>query len=281
MEVGSQFETSARGMCHEVSVLFSEISGYGSLTKDLESQEVADLLHEYFESMVEAVYKYKERCKNQIEIACVGNSLIAVFGSPQPLENHAWLALQTAIEMRQKLEEVNRRRRGANKPAIEIGMGINSDTAIGAQIASKRPLEFSAIGEGVNLGFRLEGVSRQYGCDIVLGENTYHYCADRIWARELDTIRIRDNHNPIAIYQFLGLNSEPIPDDRKQLIEHYDKGRELYLNRKFAIAMGEFATVLEIDSNDKAAAFHLKRCQRLLREPPKEPWDGAWTLVEN
>lgn len=260
----------------EVSVLFCEISGYSSLTENLDAEAVASLLHDYFESMLEAVNQYKQNLDKQIEIACIGNSLIIVFGAPEPLENHAWTALQTAIAMSRKLEELNRHQQAQNKSTIQMGIGINSDWAISNNIAANKSLQFSAVGDGVNLGYLLQGVSHQYGCDIVIGENTYRACEDLIWARELDRIRMRSNYPPVALYQYLGLRDEPISDRSKEVMEHYDKGRQYYLSRKFAIAMGEFASVVEIDSNDRAARLHLKRCQKLLKEPPPDEWDGSW-----
>jgi len=261
---------------HEVSVLFAEISGYSRLTENLAAEEVADLLHDYFQSMLEAVEKYKQRLDNQMEIACIGNSLVVVLGAPEPLDNHAWVALEIAIAMHQQLEGFNRHRAGENQPPITMGIGINSDVAISNDVAANRTLQFSAVGDGINLGYLLQGVSDQYGCDIVIGEKTYEYCKDRIWSRELDRIRMRSNHQPVALYQYLGLKEESIPPKSQEVMEHYDKGRQYYLNRKFAVAMGEFATVLEIDSNDRAARLHLKRCQRLLKNPPPDEWDGAW-----
>jgi adenylate cyclase len=265
----------------EVSVLFSEISGYSSLTENLEASEVASLLQDYFESMLEAVNRYRQDRENQIEVACIGNGLIVVFGAPQPLENHGWIALQTAIAMHQKLEEFNQHRQGQNQPAIQMGIGINSDWAISNDIAENKSLQFSAVGDGVNLGNLLQGVSNQYGCNIVLGENTYRACEEKIWARELDRIRMRSNYPPVALYQYLGVKGEGISDQSKKVMEHYDLGRQYYLSRKFAIAMGEFATVLEINSHDRAARLHLKRCQRLLKEPPNEEWDGSWVAKKS
>lgn len=265
----------------EVSVLFSEISGYSSLTENLEASEVASLLQDYFESMLEAVNEYRQNHEQQIEVACIGNGLIVVFGAPQFLENHGWMALQTAIAMHKKLDEFNHRRQGQNKPVIQMGIGINSDWTISNNIAENKSLQFSAVGDGVNLGNLLQGVSNQYGCNIVLGENTYRACEERIWARELDRIRMRSNYPPVALYQYLGLKGEAISDESKKVMEHYDLGRQYYLNRKFAIAMGEFATVLEINSNDRAARLHLKRCQRLLKEPPNAEWDGSWVAKKS
>ena len=260
----------------EVSVLFSDIRSYTTLTETMEAEEVVQLLNEYFESMVDAVFKHKGTLDKYI-----GDAIMAVFGSPLPLEDHAWMAVQTAIDMRHRLMEFNFGRHGVNKATIKIGIGINSDSVISGNIGSSKRMEFTAIGDGVNLGSRLEGASKQYGCDIVISESTYRPCADRVWARELDRIRVKGKNQPVSIFELVGLRSEPISDEKQEAIELYQKGREYYLKRKFSRAMGEFGAILEeIDKNDKAAALHLERCQYWLTNPPPEDWDGVWTLTE-
>ncbi|MBD2493600.1 GAF domain-containing protein [Nostoc sp. FACHB-280] len=261
----------------EVSILFSDIRGYTTLTENLEAEEVVSMLNEYFESMVEAVFKHKGTLDKYI-----GDAIMAVFGSPLPLEEHAWMAVQTSIEMRHRLHEFNQRRYAANKPRINIGIGINSDTVISGNIGSSKRMEFTAIGDGVNLGSRLESVSKQYGCDIILSDNTFKPCQEYIWARELDYIRVKGRNEPVSIYELVGLRSDPIPSEKLQVIEHYHKGREYYLKRQFTYARAEFAKVLAFDNQDKAAMLHLLRCQHWLQSPPTDfDWDdGVWTFNE-
>lgn len=260
----------------EVSILFSDIRSYTSLTESLEAEEVVGMLNEYFESMVEVIFKYKGTLDKYI-----GDAIMAVFGSPLPLKDHAWRSVQTAVEMRHRLAEFNARREEAGKVPIRIGIGINSDSVISGNIGSSKRMEFTAIGDGVNLGSRLEGASKQYGCDIIISEYTFRPCADKIWYRELDCIRVKGKNEPVKIYEVVGLRSESVSDEKQEIIELYHKGREHYLNRKFTRAMTEFGTILEdIDKNDKAAALHLKRCQHFLQEPPPDEWDGVWSLTE-
>ncbi|MEH2051769.1 GAF domain-containing protein [Nostoc sp.] len=261
----------------EVSILFSDIRGYTTLTENLEAEEVVSMLNEYFESMVEAVFKHKGTLDKYI-----GDAIMAVFGSPLPLEEHAWMAVQTSLEMRHRLHEFNQRRHTDDKPKIKIGIGINSDTVISGNIGSSKRMEFTAIGDGVNLGSRLESVSKQYGCDIIISHNTFQPCQEQIWARELDYIRVKGRNEPVAIYELLGLRSNPIESEKLQVIEHYHKGREYYLKRQFSRARAEFANVLAADSQDKAAMLHLLRCQHWLQSPPTESdWDeGVWTFQE-
>ncbi|MBW4546161.1 MAG: GAF domain-containing protein [Symplocastrum torsivum CPER-KK1] len=259
----------------EVSILFSDIRSYTALTESLEAEEVVGMLNEYFESMVEAIFKYKGTLDKYI-----GDAIMAVFGSPLPLKDHAWRAVQTSLEMRYRLLDFNNRRLADNKIPIRIGIGINSDSVISGNIGSSKRMEFTAIGDGVNLGSRLESASKQYGCDIIISESTYKPCANQILVRELDKIVVKGKTQPVSIYELIGLSSDAMSDQKQMVIEHYHKGRELYLNRDFAFAIGEFAQVLKFDPNDKPADMHLARCQHWLKTPPPDSWDGAWTLTE-
>lgn len=259
----------------EVSILFSDIRGYTTLTESLEAEEVVGMLNEYFESMVEAIFKNKGTLDKYI-----GDAIMAVFGSPFPLTDHAWRAVQTGLEMRHRLEDFNARRISCNKPVIRIGIGINSDSVISGNIGSSKRMEFTAIGDGVNLGSRLESASKQYGCDIIISENTYKPCADQICVRELDKIRVKGKTQPVSIYELVGLNSDSIPEQKQRVIEHYHKGRELYLNRDFAMAIGEFAQVLKYEPNDKPATMHINYCRDWLTTPLPDNWDGTRSLTE-
>jgi adenylate cyclase len=261
----------------EVTILFSDIRGYTSLIENMQAEEVVTMLNAYFEAMVDAVFAHKGTLDKYI-----GDAIMAVFGSPLPLNDHAWLAVQTAIAMRHQLTKFNAK--PSKFPQIKIGIGINSDSVISGNIGSSKRMEYTAIGDGVNLGARLESASKLYGCDILISESTYQPCADRVWVRELDYIRVKGKTKPVGIYELVGLKSEPISEQKKESIELYHKGREHYLNRKFSRAISEFAIILEeIDSNDKAAALYINRCQHWLQHPPMddETWqDGVWTLTE-
>ncbi|UZQ55444.1 GAF domain-containing protein [Trichothermofontia sichuanensis B231] len=259
----------------EVTVLFSDIRSYTTLTESLSAEEVVDMLNKYFEAMVDAVFAYKGTLDKYI-----GDAIMAVFGSPLPLEDHEWMAVQTAIEMRHRLAVFNEERIAHNYLPIRIGIGINSDVVISGNIGSSKRMEFTAIGDGVNLGARLESASKIYGTDIVISEMTYRPCAERVWARELDYITVKGKTKPVAVYELIGLASEPISDVKKQIIDLYHQGRKYYLERNFPMAMAQFGMVLGLDKHDKSAALHLERCQHYLQNPPPEDWDGAWVLTE-
>ncbi|NEP09506.1 MAG: GAF domain-containing protein [Symploca sp. SIO2C1] len=267
-------EAKMGGDRKEVSVLFSDIRSYTTLTEKLKAEEVVSMLNEYFESMVDAVFQNKGTLDKYI-----GDAIMAVFGSPLPLEDHAWRAVRTALEMRQRLVEFNDRRLAEDKEIIRIGIGIHSDSVISGNIGSSKRMEFTAIGDGVNLGSRLEGASKQYGTDIIISENTYTPCAEKIRVRELDCIRVKGKNEPVKIYELVGFKDEPISDEKKQMIELYHEGRELYLNREFPLAIGKFAQIMAIDQGNKAADLHMERCQHFLKNTPADDWDGVWTMT--
>lgn len=263
----------------DVSVLFSDIRGYTTLTEHMPPEDVVEMLNEYFEQMVEAIFRFKGTLDKYI-----GDAIMAVFGSPLQLEDHAWYAVQAAIEMRHRLVEFNTRRKAHQLNTIAIGIGINTDSVISGNIGSSKRMEFTAIGDGVNLGSRLEGASKQYGCDIIISDRTYFACEQRVWARELDCIRVKGKTDPVSIFELIGIREGPLADQvsehQLKIIEYYQHGLELYRQREFTQALREFNRVLQIAPNDKPALMHKDRCWHLISAPPAQSWDGVWTMTE-
>ncbi|MGK7903302.1 MAG: adenylate/guanylate cyclase domain-containing protein [Hormoscilla sp.] len=223
-------DTGLGGKRKHVSVLFSDIRSYTTLTEKMQAEEVVVMLNTYFEEMVDAVLHYGGTLDKYI-----GDALMAVFGSPAPLNDHGWYAIQTAIAMRQRLEKFNETRIAEGKMAISIGIGIHSDEVVSGNIGSSKRMELTSIGDGVNLASRLEGTSKQYGTDIVISENTYKPYARRLIVRELDFITVKGKSEPVRIYELVGIQAgrsklaRPISNAQQKIIDHYHKGREYYL----------------------------------------------------
>ncbi|MGB7439729.1 MAG: adenylate/guanylate cyclase domain-containing protein [Coleofasciculaceae cyanobacterium] len=259
----------------EVSVLFSDIRGYTNLVENMEAEVVVSMLNQYFDAMVEPIFSHKGTLDKYM-----GDAIMAVFGSPVLLADHAWRAVQTALNMRSSLVEFNERRSAKKHQPINIGIGIHSGTAISGNIGHHRRMEFTVIGDDVNLGSRLEGTTKRYGCDIVISSNTYQPCADLVWVRELDTVRVKGKNKPVSLYELVGLRSDPISDNKLQTMELYETGRKHYLQREFAQGLQKFEAVLAIDHQDQAARLHQQRCQKWISQPLPKDWDGVETLTE-
>ncbi|BAY77019.1 adenylate/guanylate cyclase with GAF and PAS/PAC sensors [Nostoc linckia NIES-25] len=259
----------------EVTILFSDIRGYTTLTENLGAAEVVSLLNQYFETMVEAVFNYEGTLDKFI-----GDALMAVFGAPLPLtENHAWRAVQSALDMRQRLEEFNQRRIIQAQPEIRIGIGISSGEVVSGNIGSRKRMDYTVIGDGVNLSSRLEGVTKEYGCDILLSEFTYKLCSDRIWVRQLDRIRVKGKHQAVDIYELIGDRTTPLDANTQEFLFHYHTGRSAYLLRNFSQAIACFEAAKRIKPKDQPVNIHLERACNYQQTPPPESWDGVWTMI--
>lgn len=268
-------DTLMVGERKEVTVLFSDIRGYTTLTENLGASEVVSLLNQYFETMVEAVFNYEGTLDKFI-----GDALMAVFGAPLPLtENHAWRAVQSALDMRQRLAEFNKRRIIQAQPQIRIGIGISSGEVVSGNIGSHKRMDYTVIGDGVNLSSRLEGVTKEYGCDIILSEFTYQLCSDRIWARQLDKIRVKGKHKAVHIYELIGDRTINLDANTQEFLLHYHAGRTAYLQRNFSQAIACFTAAQSIRPTDQAVNVHLERAYNYQKTPPPEAWDGVWAMM--
>lgn len=250
----------------EVTILFSDIRGYTSLTEKMEAAAVVSLLNHYFETMVEAVFNFEGTLDKFI-----GDALMAVFGAPLPIENHAWKAVQSALDMRRRLAELNRARTQAGNPPLRIGIGISSGEVVSGSIGSQRLMNYTVIGDGVDVSSRLEGTTKEYGCDIILSEYTYRLCADKIWARELDRIRVKGKTKPVLIYELLGDRRSPLDTNTQEFLHFYQAGRTAYSNGCFGQAIDYFRHAKRLRSFDPATELYLQRSQKHLTNP-----SAAW-----
>jgi adenylate cyclase len=259
----------------EVTILFSDIRGYTTLTENFGAAEVVILLNQYFETMVEAVFNYEGTLDK-----FMGDALMAVFGAPLPLsENHAWQAVQSALDMRQRLKEFNQRRIIQAQPQIQIGIGISSGEVVSGNIGSQKRMDYTVIGDSVNLSSRLEGVTKDYGCDIILSDFTYQLCSDLIWVRRLDKIRVKGKQQAVNIYELIGDRSSPLDATTQEFLFHYHAGRAAYLSRNFLQAIACFEAAKRIKPSDQGVNIQLERTHNYQHTPPLDSWDGAWTII--
>ncbi|MEP0957568.1 GAF domain-containing protein [Leptolyngbya sp. FACHB-1515] len=258
----------------EVSILFSDIRGYTSITENLEASEVVSLLNNYFETMVEAVFNYEGTLDK-----FMGDALMAVYGAPLLKEDHAWMSVQSALDMRRRLREFNEHPISDSQPFIRIGIGISSGEVVCGNIGHQQRMDYTVIGDGVDISSRLEGVTKEYGCDIILSEHTYELCREHIWVRELDRIRVKGKRKSIAIYELIGDRRHALDLDTQDFLELYQNGRTAYQKQNFRQAIRYFETAAKLRPNDRAVQTHLDRANAYLISPPDRDWDGVYTMT--
>jgi adenylate cyclase len=140
-------------------------------------------------------------------------------------------------------------------------------------------MDYTVIGDGVDISSRLEGVTKEYGCDIILSEHTYELCCDHIWVRELDRIRVKGKNKSIAIYELISDRRHALDRDTQDFLELYQNGRRAYTQQNFRQAIRYFEAAAKIRADDRAIAVHLDRANAYLINPPAIDWDGVYTMT--
>ena len=202
-----------------------------------------------------------------------------MFGATLPLENHAWMAVQSALDMRYRLQDFNLKRQAQGQPPIQVGIGISSGEVVSGNIGSQRRMDYTVIGDGVDISSRLEGVTKEYGCDIILSEYTYEFCRDQVWVRELDWVCVKGKTKPLRIYELIADRNEPLDSQTADFVAAYHAGRIAYLNRDFQQALHQFEAAQTLRPHDRSVRLQLQRTQQWLLNPPPEAWDGVYMLV--
>ncbi|MCA9072701.1 MAG: GAF domain-containing protein, partial [Planctomycetaceae bacterium] len=261
------------GIRQEVAVLFSDIRGYTAITESMDAQHVVELLNSYFSLMVDAVF-----AENGLLDKYIGDALMAVFGVPFPQEDDSIRACRAALKMRTALIEFNEIQKQQGRLPVGIGIGINSGEVISGNIGSERRLEYTCIGDGVNLASRIEGVSKHYGVTIVMSEYTQRKIGDQFVTRELDTIRVLGKQHPIRIFELIGTTDDEIAPVFLQSLSHYHAGLEAYRNAQWSTACEHFQHAHQL-GHDNPSAILLQRSRAMMQTPPPEHWDGIWDMT--
>src|SRR5271167_2230051 len=186
--------------------------------------DLVRLLNEYFSAMTEILYKHLGTLDKYI-----GDAIMAFWGSPYPLEDHAYRACCCALEMVDRLAELNRNWTAQGRPEIANGIGLNTGPVNVGNIGSDQRLAWTVMGDNVNLASRLEGMTKQYRTSVIIGETTYAQVKDQFVAREVDKIRVKGKKHPVTIYELLAPLSEIGPYEA--LLTDYNQAMDCYRTR--------------------------------------------------
>lgn len=194
----------------DLSVLFSDVRGFTSISEKIPVDQLVATLNEFLNAMVEVIFRNGGTLDK-----FVGDCVMAFWGAPLLQENHAELAARAALEMQQALEGLNQRWKQQGRPELKIGVGINSGEVIFGNIGSERRMDFTVIGDNVNLASRLESATKELKASIVISDATYQRIADLAEVRELGTIHVKGKDVPIRVYELLGMSGKG-PKEKKE-----------------------------------------------------------------
>ena len=274
-QVLAEGESVLGGRSQNATILFSDIKGFTTITESFGAPDTVSMLNEYFTEMEGVIFDH-----NGILDKCIGDAIMAVFGAPFPSPEDADNAVKVAIRMQQVLSALNRRRREADRPEFEIRIGINSADVVAGNIGSARRMDYTVIGDGVNIAARLESANKQFGTRVLISESTRELLQEDYRLRELDLIRVRGRLEPLSVLEVRGLASELVSSSESDLLDYFAHGLASYRGRLWTDAIGRFEKALECDAQDCPSALFRRRAMHYRDHEPAYNWDGVWTLTE-
>jgi len=257
----------------EVTVLFSDVRNFTSLCELHSPHEILDLLNRYLTRMSASVERY-----DGIVDKYIGDAIMALFGAPVSQENSPQNALACAMEMLSGLKDLNGTLMEEGQDPLAIGIGINTGKMVAGNMGSVKRLNYTVIGDGVNLASRLEGLTKRYGVEIIVSQSTRDQC-EGVNFRELDLVRVKGKDDPVAIYEPLP-PAEAQPDSRMALLAVYHEAIGFYRSRKWDQAENHFKRLISEDTDKKIYALYLTRIAEFRRNPPPPDWDNVFVFKE-
>jgi adenylate cyclase len=264
-------EAELGGKRAELTVLFSDIVGFTTVAESLDPDTLVELLGEYLELMSNAIREQGGTVDKYI-----GDAIMAFWGAPRLMEDHALGACRAALEMQRKLDILNARWAERGTPEFATRIGINTGNVVVGNIGSPDRLNYTVMGDPVNLASRLEALAKLYGARILVGEETALLVADSMNLRKLDWVAVKGKEKAVAIYELL---ENDAGETTKRAHQDYADGLVAYLDRDFGKALEAFESCSQTLGGDAAAELMSARCRAFAKDMPPEDWSGATVMT--
>lgn len=260
------------GQSVEATVMFSDIRSFTPLTEELGPQATVSLLNDHFSLMVECITR-----EGGMLDKFIGDAIMAEFGIPVAHDDDPDRAVRAAISMVRSLRAHNAERRARGQKPINIGVGIATDTIVSGNIGSPKRMDYTVIGDGVNLASRLEGACKEYAAQILCGESTFRKLKGTYRAREIDRVVVKGRVEPVAVYEILDHHTAQTFPNMPDVLAAFRDGLAFYRSGEFEKATTQFRRALELNPDDAASKIFLERCKHLKATAPAV-WDGVWVM---
>ena len=259
-----------------LTILFSDIANFTTISENMKSTDLVQLLNEYLTQMTDLIIKEKGTVDKYI-----GDAILAEFGAPISMENHADAAVKTAINMQRKIEELNKTWSVKELPLIRCRIGINTGQVIIGNMGSDRVFDYTVIGDPVNLAARLESANKRYKTLIMISEFTFNQIdKEKFKTRVLDIIKVKGKTKAVKVFEVCGFTSDSFTKEDLEYYKVYEEAFNLYLEKNFSKSRKLFQNSLNLRPDDPASQQMLLRIKDFEEQKLDENWDGSITLLE-
>jgi adenylate cyclase len=255
----------------EGTVLFSDIEGFTKIAEAMQAKDLLGHLNEYFSIISELILK-----RDGMVDKYIGDAVMAIFGAPLPKSDHAKLACFTALEIQRSLSAYYMGQPD-NVPHFKTRIGLNAGKMIVGNVGSTKRLDYTAIGNTVNIASRLEGLNKYFGTEIVISESVYQQAKDMIETRELDIVCVSGSKKPIRVYELLG-EKNSLNERSREFMSLFHEGLQKYRKQQWDSAKHQFEHLLDEMNDDGPCKTYIERCKLLESHELPADWDGVFTM---
>ena len=266
-------EEALGGKSVSATVLFSDVRNFTGITEELGAQGTVGLLNEYFTVMVECIQK-----QGGMLDKFIGDAIMAVFGLPIPHDDDEDRAVRSAIAMITELARWNEGRLAAGKKPVDMGIGLNTDIVVSGNIGSPKRMDYTIIGDGVNLASRLESACKQYSARILISEHTLRKLRGTYRVREVDYVVVKGKQEPVAVFEVLDYYTDKTFPNLLESVNYFKGGLAYYRKGQWDKAVETFRGAIDLNPLDKLPQIYIDRCEQLKANPPGEDWNGVWVM---
>lgn len=258
-----------------LTALFTDVKGFSTISEQMDAEDLVVLLNEYLTGLSDIILE-AQGTVDKYE----GDAIMAFFGAPTDLPDHAVRACKAAVDMKRLEGELNKKflERKMTPSPLLTRIGLNTGDMVVGNMGTEKKKNYTIMGNHVNLAARLEGVNKQYGTWMLISENTRELIGDTFLIRTLDRVRVVGINTPIRLYELLELR-ELSTSLQVKTVEAFEKALKVFEERRYSEALDLFKKVLEVNPQDAPGKIYLQRCQEYLETPPEADWDGVYNLT--
>jgi adenylate cyclase len=262
---------SMESRSEEMTILFSDVRGFTSISEKMDAKTLSKLINSFLTPLSKIVYNHRGTIDKYM-----GDCIMAFWGAPLSDEQHARHALIAGLEMLAALKALQPSFKEKGWPEIRVGVGINTGRVSVGNMGSDVRVAYTVMGDAVNLASRLEGITKQYGVDMIVGENTKRAVPDFLY-RELDYVCVKGKNEPVAIYEPIGVLTE-VDETRQREVQLFNEMRKVYLQQNWSAAEKMLAELHSLSPDSKLYLIYSARVASLKLNPPTEQWDGVFVF---